>query len=373
LEHSIKDRKDLVFTDRIIGNEVFMLLDKHIGKDENPDPFISGAQFAEEMYYWKSQGYHVKVKINSIGGRVIDGWSIIDSIIETEAETINVGLAASMAGFALMLGKKGSRSTNDYATAMIHAPKGGSKQFLEVIRTQFKNLLQTRTKFTEAEISDMMDSGKDYFFDSSQMLEKGIVDKIVTTNKTPRISANASLDEMFAVYNSIQEPKQQPKNEEMEIFNKLFGGKTEMESVSNAVQLKADAEALKKENEVLKQNLVASEAKLQAAEKVVNGVKAKELVSEAVKAGKIADKPEVIAAWEKTANADIENAKSLIDAITPTKTVSVVADFEEKKSGLTYEELANRDPKKLAEIAENDPALFAKLANEYQEKLKNVK
>ncbi len=371
MEHSIKDRKDLVFTDKVIGNEVFMLLNAHIGKDENPDPFISGAQFAEEMYYWKSQGYQVKVKINSIGGRVIDGWSIIDAIIATEAETINVGLAASMAGIALMLGKQGSRSANDYSTAMIHAPKGGSKQFLEVIRAQFKSLLKARTKFTDEEINDMMDSGKDYFFDSSQMLEKGIVDKIITTNKTAKIEASATLEEMFAVYNSIQEqePKQQTKKE-MEIFNKLFGGKTEMESVSNAVQLKADAEALKKENETLKQSLAASEAN---AEKVVNGVKAKELVSEAVKAGKIADKPEVIQAWEKTANADFDNAKSLIDAITPTKKVSVVAGFEDKKSGLTYEELANRDPKKLAEIAENDPALFAKLANEYQEKQKNVK
>ena len=348
-----------------------MLLDKHIGVDQDDPygPHISGSDFAAEMYYWKSQGYEITVKINSVGGLILDGWSIIDAIIETEAKTINIGLAASMAGIALMFGK--TRATNDYATTMIHAPRGGSKQFLEIIRAQFKSLLETRTKFTSEEIKEMMDSGKDYFFDASQMVERGIVDTIIVTQKTPKIPKNASLNEMFAAYNSIQEPKQ--NNQEMEIFNKLFGGKTEMESVANAVQLKADADQLKKENEALKKSLEASEAKLKDLEKVTNGIKAKEIVAEAVKSGKIADKPEVIAAWEKTANADLENAKSLLDAITPAKGASVVADFEGKETKLTYEELANRDPKKLAEIAENDPALFAKLANEYQEKQKNVK
>lgn len=368
MKHSIKERKDLVFTDKVIGNEVFMLLDRHIGMDESM-PFIDGSQFASEIYYWKSQGYQVKVKINSIGGSVIEGWSIIDAITECQAETINIGLAASMAGIALMFGKEGGRSTYDYSTCMIHAPKGGSKVFLEVIRAQFKELLKTRTLFTEAEITDMMESGKDYFFDASQMLEKGIVDNIIVTDQTYRRPENASLNEVFAVYNSINKPK----DEEMDIFNKLFGGKTEMESVANAVQLKADADSLKKENDSLKAKLVEAEGKVKEAEKIANTVKGKELVSNAVKAGKIADKPEVIAAWEKTADADFENTKSLIDSMVVQKVKSVVAVIESTTSELTYEELANRDPKKLAEIAENDPELFAKLANEYQEKQKTVK
>ncbi|MCU4154270.1 hypothetical protein DVV40_10075 [Lactobacillus acidophilus] len=55
------------------------------------------------------------------------------------------------------------------------------------------------------------------------------------------------------------------------------------------------------------------------------------------------------------------------------KVKSVVAGIEPTNSALTYEELANRDPKKLAEIAENDPELLAKLANGYQEKQKTGK
>lgn len=368
LEHSIKDRKDLIFTDKVIGNEVFMLLDRHIGQDDNM-PFLLGSEFAAEMYYWKSQGYAIKVKINSIGGRVVDGWSIVDAIIECDAETINIGLAASMAGIALMFGKTGARSANDYATAMIHAPKGGNSQFKGIITEQFKTLLKTKTKFTEAEINDMMDSGKDYFFDASQMLEKGIIDRIIPTKLKPNIPANASINEMLAVYNSINQSE--TKNEEMEIFNKLFGGKTEMESVANAVQLKAEAESLKKENDALKAEKAVLECKVQEAEKVANAAKNKQFVADAVKAGKIENKPEVIASWEKMIAADEESTKAILSAMVPQKTKSVVEGIDPtNKAGLTYEELAKKDPAKLNWIAENDPELFAKLQDEYIEKNK---
>lgn len=362
LEHSIKDRKDLIFTDKVIGNEVFMLLDRHIGQDDNM-PFLLGSQFAAEMYYWKSQGYAIKVKVNSIGGRVVDGWSIVDAIIECDAETINIGLAASMAGIALMFGKSGARSANDYSTCMIHAPKGGGSQFKGIITEQFKSLLKSKTKFTEAEINDMMDSGKDYFFDASQMLEKGIIDKIIPTKVKPNMPVNADINQMFSVYNSIN---QETKNEEMEIFNKLFGGKTEMESVANAVQLKAEAESLKKENDALKAEKAVLEGKVQEAEKLVTAAKNKEVVAEAVKAGKIENKPEVIASWEKMVNADPESTKAVLASMTVQKTKSVIEGIDTTdKAGLTYEELAKKDPAKLKAIAESDPELFNKLADEY--------
>jgi ATP-dependent protease ClpP protease subunit/cell division protein FtsB len=371
LEHSIKERKDLVFTDRVMGNTVFMLLDRHIGYDED-EPYLSGAQFADEMYYWKSLGYKIKVKINSIGGRIIDGWSIVDAEQECEAETINIGLAASMAGIALMFGTVGKRSAYDYSTCMIHAPKGGDSQFRKILTEQFKTLLKSKTKFTDSEIEDMMTSGKDYFFDASQMLEKGIVDEIITTNVKADMPAEASLKEIFAVYNSLN--KTETKNEEMEIFNKIFGGKTEMESVANAVQLTQEAERLKKENETLKAEIASLKEKVTAAEKVTNAAKAKELVLEAVNAGKIENKPEVIASWEKMADADRESTKAILASIVLPKTTSVITGIDaNNKAGLTYEELAQKDPKKLNEIAEKDPELFAKLQDEYIEKQRNKK
>lgn len=340
-----------------------MLLDRHIGQDDNM-PFLLGSQFAAEMYYWKSQGLNIKVKVNSIGGRVIDGWSIIDAIIECEAETINIGLAASMAGIALMNGKEGKRSTNDYSTCMIHAPRGGNKNFLEIILAQFKSLLKSRTKFTDAEITEMMDSGKDYYFDAWQMLEKGIVDNIIVTDQTYRRPENASLKEVFAVYNSINQSE--TKNEEMDMFNKIFGGKTEMESVANAVQLKAEAESLKKENDALKAEKAALEGKVKEAEKVANDAKNKEVIADAVKAGKIENKPEVIASWEKMMAADAESTNSVLSSMVPVKTKSVIEGIDpNNKAGLTYEELAQKDPAKLKAIAESDPELFTKLQDEY--------
>ena len=146
------------------------------------EPAISGESFAAEVYDWKGQGKDVTVKINSMGGNVYRGWDIVDSIIETKAKTENVGFAYSMAGLALIVGS--DRTAYPHSRAMIHAPRrsDGKKDYhTDLIKDQFRTILKNHTKFTDAEINDMVDSGKDYFFDAKQMLEKGMIDRISST------------------------------------------------------------------------------------------------------------------------------------------------------------------------------------------------
>lgn len=370
---ALKYRKNLVFTNRVMGDTVFMLLDKGIGHDDN-NPFIYGSAFAEEMYYWKAQGKKITVKINCLGGSVYDGWSMIDAIIQTGANTENVGVAASMGGICLLFGKH--RTAYDYSTCMIHAPHGGNPEFLEVVRAQFKSLLETRTKFSQEEIKDMMTSGRDYFFNAHEMLEKGIVDEVIKTGKKPvgmLVINQASLTHAYAACNKVL----QEKSINMEnLFAKLFGKTTEEDSIVAAIKMKADNEALTAKVLQMETEATALKSKIRELEDVKkvdeNKVKAEKLIADnSAKLQGLNDEAKAKLIDDAIANYDM--MKRVIDALpaVSAKSTSAAAVINaDKTTALTYEVLAKTNPKMLAEIAENDPELYARLELEYIEKNK---
>jgi ATP-dependent protease ClpP protease subunit len=354
-----------------------MLLDKGIGKiEDDTDPFIYGSAFAEEMYYWKSQGKQITVKINCPGGAIFDGWSMIDAIRETDASTENVGMAYSMGGICLLFGKK--RTAYDYATAMIHAPRGGNKQLLEIIRGQFKELLEKRTKFTDAEIKNMMDSGKDFFFNAQEMLEKGIVDEIIATGKS-KPSADLSVKKLHTIYNSFIEKPNQEDMDFKAILAKLTGKESEAEGIVAVTEMKNQVEAQKatitaKETEIadLKAKLKKAEDESKAASEKTKAV---DLVNAAEKEGKLKFKtPEDKAKMIEDATVNFELFKRMIDTmpvqVKKTVAAATIPSTEGKEKILSYEYLAKNDPKELARLYEDDRELFDKLSDEYNAKMR---
>jgi ATP-dependent protease ClpP protease subunit len=379
--------KNQNFVNRVMDSKVFMLLNKDIGGSGDEDS-ISGSSFSEEMYYWKSQGKEIEVKINSLGGRVVQGWSMVDSIIETKANTFNAGVAYSMAGICLMAGSH--RKAYNFSKVMIHAPhakKGVNvpSDQLEAVKSQFRELLKSRTKFTEAEINDMVDSGKDYYFSAKEALTKGIIDEIVQTDKVfnfneDQIHAGRAL---YMVFNSALKEELNIKSKtHMNIFAKFFKKETEEEAVVAAMEMKA-------ENDQLKAAQASEKTKFEAEKKALedkikdlenagkaNEVKAKatELIENAVKAGKMsftadADKAKAI----EGAAANFDYTKALIDGMKATKTVAAVSTVkEEKEVKLEYSYLANHDPKKLEEIEQTQPDLYAKLVQDFHNNAKKL-
>jgi ATP-dependent protease ClpP protease subunit len=360
-----------------MGDRVFMLLDKGIGHDEK-NPFIYGSAFAEEVYYWKAQGKKITVKINCLGGSVYDGWSMIDAIIQAEADTENVGVAASMGGICLMFGK--DRAAYDYATAMIHAPRGGHKQFLDVIKSQFKGMLETRTKFTIAEIDDMMDSGKDYFFTASEMLAKGIIDRIIPTGKKPHnlmVTNELSLNEAYTACNKVLSTEN--KNLTMSnILKNFFKSESEEAAVATAMQLKG-------ENDTIKADLAKKDLEITALKKEVQDAKtaaqagtakanAEKLIADnAKKLSKMDDAAKAKLVEQATASYDL--VKSIIDAMpepaaVTKKEASAHASIDAAAKGeATYETLMN-DPKAYQAMLDSDPEKVAALEKAFIEKNK---
>lgn len=366
------------FTNRVMGNTVFMLVNKQIGFDDSEpnEPFIDGPAFAEEVYYWKSQGKKVTVKINSPGGRVVQGWDMIDAIIECSADTMNTGIAYSMGGICLIAGSH--RTAYGHATAMIHAPYNKSGKSVspagEAVKNAFRSLLESRTKFTKAEIDDMVDSGKDYFFTAKEMLKKGMIDEIIPSdvNVTPPMYASAK--DLCAFYNQYE----QNENNQMEsksslsaLWAKLTGKTDETDQIVAFTNMQEEVKTLKASAVIKDQENAALKAKvteLENAGKITDAkTKAESLIASAEKAGKFVNmKKEDREKLVENAIANHDAVKIMIDSMPSGKTVAAATlPAGDKGNSLTYEQLAQKNPEKLAEIANNDPELYARLEEEY--------
>lgn len=364
-----------VFESFTIGNKAYILLTEDIGSEPGD---IDGKAFASEVYGNRSLGRQVEVKINCFGGQVKEGWSMVDSIIETKANTFNAGYAYSMAGACLIAGAH--RVSWPHGVVMIHAPRSKTgappTAHSEATREQFKNLLKSRTKFTDSEIEDMMTSGKDYFFTAKQALAKGIIDEILTTDKQFNLTSSqlSNEREMYLIYNKAIQEEFNQKNTDMDfktILAKLTGKESEAEGIVAVTEMKSQNEQLKAKATELENEKKALEARVKTLEDAGKEVEAKskatELVENAVRAGKVSYKDDAEKAKAiEGATANYDFAKQTFDAI-PAKKDKSVASFvkEEKTEQMTYEYLSNNNPAKLQEIYNSDRELFDKLSDEY--------
>lgn len=131
----------------------------------------------------------ISLYINSPGGSITAGMAIYDTMnfIKSDVSTICVGMSASMAAFILATGKKGKRFILPNAEVMIHQPLGGVQGQATEIKIAAERILKLKKKLNmilakvtgkELEIINN-DTERDYFMDSSEALDYGIVDKIL--------------------------------------------------------------------------------------------------------------------------------------------------------------------------------------------------
>lgn len=126
--------------------------------------------------------------INSPGGSVTAGFSIIDTMhhIKPDVATVCVGMAASMGSLILSQGAKGKRFVLPNAEVMIHQPSGGAYGQASDIDITAKHILKTRDKLNKmlakatgqklAKIEQDVD--RDFFMDADEAKTYGIVDAI---------------------------------------------------------------------------------------------------------------------------------------------------------------------------------------------------
>lgn len=167
-----------------------LLEDRIIYMGEEFDEDSCNRIVAQLLYLDSLNHKPISIYINSPGGSVIDGLSIIDTInyIKSPVYTTCTGLAASMGAVLLSCGEKGHRSVLPHSRVMIHQPSNGmwgTYADLEIELEQTKrckqdlyNILAQNLGKDYEEIEVLCD--RNNWFIGQEAVELGIVDKVLT-------------------------------------------------------------------------------------------------------------------------------------------------------------------------------------------------
>ena len=181
-----------------IGERVYdiysrLLKDRIVILSGEIDDGSANSVVAQLLYLDSLNHDDVFLYINSPGGSITAGMAIYDTMnyINSQVSTICIGMAASMAAFLLSSGYKGKRYCLENTEVMIHQPLGGIQGQATEIKIAAERILKLKDKInkimasnTEKSIKEIeRDTERDYFMDSNEALEYGIIDKILINKK----------------------------------------------------------------------------------------------------------------------------------------------------------------------------------------------
>lgn len=135
----------------------------------------------------------IHLYINSPGGTVNSGLAIYDTMqfVKPDVNTVCVGQAASMGALILAGGAKDKRMALPHARMMIHQPMGGAQGQASDIDIQAREILRLRERLNEIMVKHTgktkktinRDTDRDYFMDTKEALEYGLIDKIIANRQ----------------------------------------------------------------------------------------------------------------------------------------------------------------------------------------------
>ena len=132
--------------------------------------------------------------INSPGGSVYDALAIYDTMnfVKSDVQTVGIGMQASAAAFLLSSGAKGKRFILPNGTVMIHQPSSGTRGKVTDQEIDLKESLRVKKLLEEimakntgqklAQIHEDME--RDRWMTAEEAKKYGLVDEIITTQKT---------------------------------------------------------------------------------------------------------------------------------------------------------------------------------------------
>ncbi len=133
----------------------------------------------------------IHLYINSPGGSVTAGMSIYDTMqfIKPDVSTMCIGQAASMGALLLTGGAKGKRFCLPHSRMMIHQPLGGFQGQASDIDIHAREILSIRDKLNKVLAHHtgqpiekiQLDTDRDNFLSSSDAVEYGLIDKVLTS------------------------------------------------------------------------------------------------------------------------------------------------------------------------------------------------
>ena len=338
---------------------------------------VTASNFAKQLE--ESKPDTLNVRINSIGGSVIEGFGIFSLMMEFKKKggvlnTFNDGLAASTAGWLLLAAEPDNIYAKDYSLLVIHGVKNDTAGNL------FQNgILKIFKGRSGVDMQSLMTNGIDNFFTSEQSASMGLMPSKNIQNTGLRFD----MPENF----SLVEVANKLKNIDNELNNNL-----EMKKVINLLNLQEGAsedivfnavqnainssETFKDELQKTKNSLSEKEneiSRLKSSLEALNKTTAEALVDTAIKEGKFNPKSED----EKqkiVSNAlnDIEAFKTMTSLIT-VKAANIMGqvtgaeegnDILARVNNRSLRQLEKEDPSLLSEVKNNLKSHYVKMYNE---------
>lgn len=231
---------------------------------------VTAKQFAADLK--KLKGQHIDLRINSVGGSVIEGAAIFNALKRHKGGlTVHIdGLAASMASVIAMAGEETRIAEN--ALLMIHNPwsmtMGDAADLrkeadvLDKLKATLVNAYVRKTGQPRAAIEQMMDDEK--WMDAQEALELGFVDEIDAPIAAAASVTPEQARARFAQFQNTMASKPAPEpaapvdtaaednmNSELQAKVDALQADLDAKNAAEAVQAQA-AEDLAKELETLK-------------------------------------------------------------------------------------------------------------------------
>jgi ATP-dependent Clp protease protease subunit len=158
---------------------------------------MSNVVQAQLMYLDSLEKKDIKMHVNTGGGSVLAGLGMVDVMryINSDVETINTGMAASMGSILLSSGTKGKRSSLNFSKVMIHQVSSGSQGHVEDNRiSQMESekynyiLFKMLAENSGRPFDEVLESARrDNWLNSQETLDFGLIDEIIITEKTTPI------------------------------------------------------------------------------------------------------------------------------------------------------------------------------------------
>jgi ATP-dependent Clp protease protease subunit len=176
---------------RVTQMDVFsrLLRDRIIWISGVVDQRMCDVTQAQLMYLDSVEKRDITLHINSPGGSVLHGLGIIDvmNYINSDIQTINTGMAASMGSVLLSSGTKGKRSSLLHSRVMTHQVSHGMQGNIQDTTIShleghkynyilFKILADNCGKTFDQMIES---SRRDKWFNSHEALEFGLIDEVI--------------------------------------------------------------------------------------------------------------------------------------------------------------------------------------------------
>lgn len=346
---------ELLYTIDANAEVPIMLIDTHIGQSEEDGDGILGDKFSRELMFLDTLNKPlIQIWINSPGGVVTDGQQIFNTILKTKTkvDTHNVGMCASIALPIFLAGR--NRYMMDNSIAMMHPVSGGDEQSRKVFEDVVNSMLSTRSFLTPEKIKQMMDATtwlnaddcknlglcEVEYSNTMNMPRKGsvkevyetyknVVNKLIDSKKTTimkQVTNKLNLNEA-ANEAAIVEAITAIENKVADKTNELNELKAKLDKISeNKKELEEKYNKLCNEMEEANKNKIA-ENKLAAENK------AKDLITNAVKVGKIKNDAKIIETWNAQAIANFEATETILNSMTATikaPIINVATDVNEK-------------------------------------------